>query len=537
MTAEEPSAVEWTRRVRTGEWSARQVTEHFLQRIATLNPRLNAFVEVWTASAMEQAQRVDQKRAAGQQLGPLAGVPIGIKDNLCVAGQVCSAASRMLANFRPTYTATVCQRLERADAVLMGRTNMDEFAMGSGTEYSCYGPTRNPHLAETGPIVAGPGAAGAAVNVSATEAGAGATEGYSPGGSSGGSAAAVAAGMVPLTLGSDTGGSIRQPAAFCGVYGLKPTYGRVSRYGLLAFASSLDQVGPLANSPEDLESLFLTIEGADDYDATCLSSAAIRRAEEALGDWRQRPLRVGFVAEHTELSLDPAVRQAWEATRDYLQSQGAMVTRVSLPYQTQAIAAYYLVASCEAASNLSRYDGMHFGHRANLPESTSLEQVMAASRGEGFGAEVKRRILLGTFALSQGYADRYYQQALRLRQAIRQDFATAFQSVDVLLGPTTAAPAFAIGAHRQDPVAMYLTDQFTVSANLAGLPAISIPVAASGNLSRGLPVAVQFHAPPCGEGLLFHVADLLHRWNLRHLSASRAERHGASIKDSAGGRS
>jgi len=491
MTAEEPSIAEWTRRVRAGEWTARQVTEHFLQRIATHNPSLNAFVEVWTESALEQAGRVDQKRARGQVLGPLAGVPIGIKDNLCVAGRVCSAASRMLADFRPTYTATVCQRLEQADAVLMGRTNMDEFAMGSGTEYSCYGPTLNPHLR------------GAAV----------AAEGYSPGGSSGGSAAAVAAGLVPASLGSDTGGSIRQPAAFCGVYGLKPTYGRVSRYGLLAFASSLDQVGPLANSPTDLECLFRVLTGPDDYDATCLSWPLVQAAQQGLGQWRTRPLRVGIIAEHTELPLEPAVRQAWESARDFLQAQGATVTRISLPAQAQAIAAYYLVASCEAASNLSRYDGMHFGHRASLSPDAPLEQVMAASRGEGFGAEVKRRVLLGTFALSEGYADRYYQQAWRLRQAIRHDFATAFQQVDVLLGPTTAGPAFPIGAHRRDPVAMYLTDQFTVSANLAGLPAMSVPLALPGRGSTELPVAVQLHAPPCGEELLFHVAEQLHGWN------------------------
>lgn len=500
MTTQQPSAAEWARRVQSGDCSAVELAEQCLQRITASNPQLNAFVEVWADSALEQARRIDQKRADGVALGPLAGVPIGLKDNLCVAGQLCSAASRMLANFRPTYTATVCQRLQAADAVLIGRTNMDEFAMGSGTEYSCYGPTRNPHGLSHGQAQA--------------------AGGFSPGGSSGGSAAAVAAGMVPLSLGSDTGGSIRQPAAFCGVYGLKPTYGRVSRYGLLAFASSLDQVGPMANSPEDLEYLFNVIAGADDHDATCLSAVGVRSAEAALGDWQQRPLRVGVLVEHTELSLDPAVRQAWESTRDFLQSQGAIVTRVSLPTQTHAIAAYYLVASCEAASNLSRYDGMHFGHRAQLPSTASLEAVMAASRGEGFGSEVKRRILLGTFALSQGYADRYYQQAWRLRQAIRQDFAKAFGQVDLLLGPTTAAPAFPIGAHRQDPVAMYLTDQFTVSANLAGLPAISIPIVVPWQVADGLPVAVQLHAPPCGEPLLFQVAKQLHSWNRKNAAES-----------------
>lgn len=497
-------ALELSRRIRSGDLSVVESTRRSLAEVAQSNPSLNAFVEVWSDAAMTRATELDDKRAAGESTGPLFGVPIGLKSNLCVTGQLCSCASKMLANYRPTYSATVCQRLLDADAILLGRTNMDEYAMGSGTEYSIYGPTRNPHFAS------GPNAV---------------LEGYSPGGSSGGSAAAVASGMVPLALGSDTGGSIRQPAAFCGVYGLKPTYGRVSRFGLVAYASSLDQIGPIATTPEDLELLFQVIQGSDRLDATSLSSEKVQQVEATLGHKSLKQLRVGIIREHAEQDLAPTVRRALEETKEYLQSVGATLVEVSLPKQAQAIATYYLIASCEAASNLSRYDGMHFGHRAQVPEkNATLEQVIAASRGEGFGAEVKRRIMLGTYALSHGYAEQYYQQATRMRQAIRQDFAAAFAEVDVLLGPTTPAPAFPIGAHRQDPIAMYLTDQFTVSANLAGLPAISVPIELTNfqpDESR-LPVAVQFHAPPCGESRLFAVANALHERNQSAKSGAEA---------------
>lgn len=489
------SATELVNRIRQGQWTATESTQRHLAIVSERNSSLNAFVDVWRDEALERAAQLERKRAVGATLGSLFGVPIGIKSNLCLTGHVCSCSSKMLANYRPTYSATVCQRLLDADAILLGRTNMDEYAMGSGTEYSIYGPTRNPHQ-EVGANAA--------------------TVGYSPGGSSGGSAAAVAGGLVPIALGSDTGGSIRQPAAFCGVYGLKPTYGRVSRFGLVAFASSLDQIGPIATTPDDLELLFQVIEGPDHHDATSLSRETVQQVEAKLLHKSVEQLRVGIIREHAEQDLAPTVRRALEETKASLRSAGATLVEVSLPRQAHAIATYYVIASCEAASNLSRYDGMHFGHRANVPEqNATLEQVIAASRGEGFGAEVKRRIMLGTYALSHGYAEQYYQQATRMRQAIRQDFATAFADVDVLLGPTTPAPAFPIGAHRQDPIAMYLTDQFTVSANLAGLPAISVPIAL-GNMESHesrLPVAVQFHAPPCGESRLFTVAKALHHRN------------------------
>ncbi len=491
--------------VRQGQVQASDVAQDCLANIAQLNPHILAFVQVWD-DVMEQAHRLDQRRQAGETLGPLAGVPIGIKDNLCVSGKICSCASKMLANYHPTYSASVVKRLQAADALLVGRTNMDEFAMGSGTEYSIYGVTKNPTF---GNLTAGKSSAG---NRPGAEAEAENDADYSPGGSSGGSAAAVAAGMVPLALGSDTGGSIRQPAAFCGVYGMKPTYGRVSRFGLVAFASSLDQVGPFARTPRDLALLFEAIAGSDPHDATCLSDEFVRAAERQHQRPATRPLRVGLIREHVRQQLSPSVQQALEQTIQRFESAGVEIREIPMPHQDQAIAAYYVVASCEAASNLSRYDGLHFGHRArNLSQDASLEETIAASRGEGFGAEVKRRIMLGTYALSHGYADRYYQQASRMRQAIRQSFQDAFQHVDVLLGPTTPAPAFQIGQHRHDPTAMYLTDQFTVSANLAGVPAISIPVTLQGEASgRQLPVAVQIHAPACGERLLLELARFLH---------------------------
>ncbi|MBL8892094.1 MAG: Asp-tRNA(Asn)/Glu-tRNA(Gln) amidotransferase subunit GatA [Planctomycetaceae bacterium] len=480
---------------RSGRSSVVESTRETLRNITEKNPSLNAFIEVWSEEAIRNAELLDRKRTSGEPWGPLFGVPIAMKDNMCVAGRICSCASQMLANYRPTYGATVSERLVAADAILIGRTNMDEFAMGSGTEYSIFGKTRNPY---------------GGIEVDTAPAG------YSPGGSSGGSAVAVAAGMVPLALGSDTGGSIRQPAAFCGVFGLKPTYGRVSRFGLIAFGSSLDQIGPFANCPDDLELLFQVIAGHDRRDATSLSNTSLEHAKTKTPDKPLSEMRIGVIREHSAQELSPDVRTALEETERHLKSAGAMIVEVSLPKQEHAIATYYIIAACEAASNLSRYDGMHFGHRAQRREaSESLESVIAASRGEGFGPEVKRRILLGTYALSHGYAEQYYQQATRMRQAIREDFAAAFAGVDLLLGPTTPAPAFAIGAHSQDPVAMYLTDQFTVSANLAGLPAMSIPIKLEplNSADSTLPVAIQMHAPPCGESRLFAAARSLHSRN------------------------
>jgi len=470
------SALEIASQVRSGLRSATDVVHRCLDRIKAQNGQINAFTEVWEQTALQQAQGIDEKMASGRTLGPLAGVPIAIKDNLCVAGKICGCASHMLSNYRPTYQATVIDRLIAADAILVGRTNMDEFAMGSSTEYSVHGPTKNP------------------ANIK-----------HSPGGSSGGSAAAVASGMVPLALGSDTGGSIRQPAAFCGIYGLKPTYGRVSRYGLIAFASSLDQVGPFANSPADLAIALGVIAGNDRMDATSLPDTEVVDAFAPGNVKDLRGLTIGIIAEHQSDELHSDVKTATNATIQKLKKAGAQIVDVHLPHQPYAIATYYLVASCEAASNLSRYDGMHFGHRSDQ-SNQSLEDTIRHSRGEGFGEEVKRRIMLGTFALSEGYSDQYYLQALKVRRKISDDFHKAFEQVDVLLGPTTAAPAFEIGQHQSDPVAMYMTDVFTVSANLAGIPAISVP---TGIGNSGLPTAVQLQASTCQEKTLLRVASYL----------------------------
>ena len=396
-------------------------------------------------------------------------MPIAIKDVLCTQGVPTTCGSKMLKGFRPPYDATVISRLRAADAVLIGKTNMDEFAMGSSTENSAYGPTRNPW--DTSRI---------------------------PGGSSGGSAAAVAADLAPIALGSDTGGSIRQPAALCGIVGLKPTYGRVSRYGLIAFASSLDQVGPFSHDLADSALLLGVISGRDPRDATSVDAPVPDYL--AILDTKPKSLRIGLVREFFGEGLDSEIESAVrEAIRVY-ESAGATVTEVSLPHSKYGGPAYYLVAPAECSSNLARYDGTIFGHRAAdfspaTPEEADLPpliRMMMASRSEGFGPEVKRRIMLGTFALSAGYADQYYNQALKVRRLIRNDFDAAFEKVDVLLGPTTPTAAFKIGEKASDPLAMYLSDIYTITTNLAGIPGLSIPC---GFTKSGLPIGLQLMAP------------------------------------------
>ncbi len=478
--------------MQTKQVSAEEIARGYLERAEKLNPGLNVFVHLDAERVLDQARVVDKKRQSGGPLGALAGVPVAIKDVLCVQGEPTTCGSRMLRGFKPPYDATVITRLRQADAVLIGKTNMDEFAMGSSTENSAYGPTRNPWDPER-----------------------------IPGGSSGGSAAAVAADLAPLSLGSDTGGSIRQPAAVCGIVGLKPTYGRVSRYGLIAFASSLDQIGPFSHDLADAALLMEAISGRDPMDATSVDTPV--PAYSTTLDTPPKSLRIGLVREFFGEGLDPEVAASVrEAVRVY-EAAGATVKDVSLPHSRYGAPAYYVVAPAECSSNLARYDGTIFGHRAEdfsakSPEEEGLPplvRMMMASRSEGFGAEVKRRIMLGTFALSAGYADQYYTQALKVRRLIRNDFDAAFQEVDVLIGPTTPTAAFKLGEKSADPLAMYLSDIYTITTNLAGIPGLSIPC---GLTSTGLPVGLQLMAPAFAEENLLQTARVFERatdWHTR----------------------
>ncbi len=474
-----------------GATTAEEIASQLIKK-AEAAKTLNVFVHLDPDHILGQARAIDARRKAGQPVGPLAGVPVGIKDLLCVEGEPTTCGSKMLKGFKPPYDATVIARIKQAGAVLFGKCNMDEFAMGSSTENSAYGPTLNPWDASR-----------------------------VPGGSSGGSAAAVAADLVPLALGSDTGGSIRQPAAVCGVVGLKPTYGRVSRYGLIAFASSLDQIGPFAHDLKDTALLQAVISGHDPRDATSVD-APVPDYVAAVAQPLDRP-RIGVVKEFFGAGLDPEVAAAVEAAVKIYEKAGATIREISLPHSKYGVPAYYLVAPAECSSNLARYDGTTYGHRAedfspkypgeeNLPP---LLRMMMASRSEGFGPEVKRRIMLGTFALSAGYADQYYNKALQVRRRIREDFDRAFTEVDVLLGPTSPTPAFKLGERTANPLAMYLSDIYTITANLAGIPGISIPC---GLTKSGLPIGLQLLAPAFAEETLFRIAAGFERetdWHLK----------------------
>ena len=470
MTA---TAAEVARTVRTGERSARDVVEEHLAAIEAGNSRLHAFQHVMAAEARAAADDVDRRVAAGEDPGPLAGVPVALKDNLCTRGVPTTCSSRILEGWRPPYDATVVSRLRRAGAVAVGKTNLDEFAMGSSTENSAFGPTCNPH-----------------------------DPSRVPGGSSGGSAAAVAAGFTPLGLGSDTGGSIRQPAALCGVVGAKPTYGRVSRYGLVAFASSLDQIGPLASTVEDAALLLEVIAGHDPLDSTSVPETSPSLVAD-LGEGVEG-LRVGVARELVEGADADVVARVEEAARA-LEKDGAVVDDASVPAAVYGLSAYYLIAPAEASSNLARYDGVRYGLRVDADDITAM---YGATRAAGFGPEVKRRIMLGTYALSAGYYDAYYGQAQRVRTLIIRDFAAAYAEHDILLGATSPTTAFPIGAKTENPLTMYLSDVFTIPSNLAGHPAISVPY---GTGDDGLPVGVQLLAPALAEPLLFRAAAVLER--------------------------
>ena len=457
--------------VRTGARSARDVTEEALAAVEAQDAEVHAFLSVLTEHALSQADAVDAEVAASRDPGPLAGVPVALKDNLCTRGIATTCGSKILEGWRPPYDATVVTKLRNAGAIVLGKTNLDEFAMGSSTENSAFGPTRNPHRLST-----------------------------VPGGSSGGSAAAVAAGYVPLGLGSDTGGSVRQPAALCGVVGMKPTYGRVSRYGLVAFASSLDQIGPFATTVEDAALLFDVIAGHDPCDSTSLPSAP-EATLPTVHDGAEG-IRVGLCRDLVD-GCAPDVAARVQEAADALAGAGAKVEEISVPEFGYGLSAYYLIAPAEASSNLARYDGVRYGLRV---DGENAEAMNTATRTAGFGAEVKRRVMLGTYALSAGYYDAYYGKAQRVRTLVMQAFDRAYESVDLLLGATAPTTAFALGAKIDDPMAMYMNDVCTIPSNLSGHPAVSVPF---GNGEDGLPVGVQVLAPALGEAMMFRVARVV----------------------------
>jgi len=456
--------------VRSGGLTARAVVEEALAAIAARDPELHAFNHVMADEARAAADAVDHKIAIGEDPGPLAGVPVALKDNLCTRGIPTTCSSRILEGWLPPYDATVVNRVRDAGGIVVGKTNLDEFAMGSSTENSSFGPTRNPH-----------------------------DPSKVPGGSSGGSAAAVAADYVPLALGSDTGGSIRQPAAFCGVVGVKPTYGGVSRYGLIAFASSLDQIGPFAKNVADAALLLEVVSGHDPNDSTSIDQPATPLVDHLAHGIDG--LRIGLVTELMD-GIEPDVAAKVREAADKLTAAGAKVEEVSVPATIHGLSAYYLIAPAEASSNLARYDGVRYGLRTPAPDITTM---YGATRAAGFGAEVKRRIMLGTYALSAGYYDAYYGQAQRVRTLIIRDFEAAYADHDVLISPTTPSTAFAFGA-KKDPLSMYMSDVCTIPSNLAGHPAMSVPF---GTGADGMPVGVQVMAPALGEQLMFRVAQAL----------------------------
>jgi len=489
----ELSALDLVAAVREGDLTAVQCTEAFLKRIEAVDGAVNAFLQVDRQGALDRAADIDARRKAGAAIGPLAGLPVAVKDALCTRDLPTTCASKMLRTFRPPYDADTVARLRRADAVIVGKTNMDEFAMGGSNENSAFGPVHNPWDLSR-----------------------------APGGSSGGSAACVAAAMAPVAIGSDTGGSIRQPAGLCGITGFKPTYGRISRRGLVAFASSLDQIGPMARSAADCALVLETIAGHDPGDATSLADPVPPYTQ--LLDQPLTGLRIGRVAEHFGPGLDPEVARGVEEAFAAFKAAGATIHDVKLPHAKYGIATYYLIAPCEASSNLARYDGAHYGHRAEPGKGAAapaagfespLVEMYCRSRAEGFGPEVKRRIMLGTYALSAGYYDAFYAKALRVRRLIRQDYIDAFKEVDLIGGPVSPTPAFALGEKTGDPLAMYLVDMYTVGTNLAGIGGISFPCGFTG---AGLPIGFQLQGPALAEPLLLRAADRYQRltdWHLR----------------------
>ncbi|MCH2127161.1 MAG: aspartyl/glutamyl-tRNA amidotransferase subunit A [Pirellulaceae bacterium] len=498
MSLIESTAAQLHRQLTSGNVTSVEVTQSFLDHIQQHDEHYSAFISLNVEAALAQAEDIDRRRASGKPVGALGGLPVAVKDVICTKGQTTTCGSKMLRDFVPPYDATVVCKLKQADGVLLGKTNMDEFAMGSSTENSAFGVTHNPW-----------------------------DRTCVPGGSSGGAAACVAARMAPLSVGTDTGGSIRQPAAFCGVTGMKPTYGRVSRFGLVAFASSLDQIGPIAQTAEDAALLLQALAGHDPNDSTSSSKPVpdfLRAINQPLVG-----LKIGVIREHFGEGLDDEVAAAVREAVHTYQALGATVSDISLPHNQYAIATYYVIAPSEASSNLARYDGVHYGFRANEAEiletlkqerdtatatnqeatgkelDSELIRMYQRTRSEGFGSEVQRRIMLGVYALSEGYASKYYLKALKVRRLIRQDFDKAFEKVDLIVGPTSPTPAYPIGDKIADPLSMYLGDLYTVSANLAGIAGISIPCGFS---KTGLPIGLQLQAPAFEEERLLQAAHM-----------------------------
>ena len=464
------TAASLSEKLRKKECSAVEITRSVLEQIEKTEDKIGSFVTVCEEQALKKAEEVDRKIAAGEALSSLAGIPIGVKDNICTKDVLTTCSSKMLYNFVPPYDATVVSRLKQADAVIIGKCNMDEFAMGSSCETSYFKKTKNPW-----------------------------DPAYVPGGSSGGSAACVSAGEAVLSLGSDTGGSIRLPASYCGVVGLKPTYGSVSRYGLVAFASSLDQIGPLGRSVEDVANLYEVICGRDPMDAT--SAAREYGAFAQKINRSVKGLRIGIPKEYFGDGVEPEIKAAVLESVDRLVKEGAQMGSISLPSTDYALSAYYIISSAEASSNLARFDGVKYGYRAK--DFTNLIDMYEKTRSEGFGDEVKRRIMLGTFVLSSGFYDAYYKRAKQMQQKIAQEYAEAFSQCDIILTPTSPSTAFRMGERTDDPLKMYAADICTVTVNIAGLPAISVPCA---TVSNGLPVGMQMIGPKFSEQMLFDAA-------------------------------
>lgn len=474
MNIEKLSLCEIRDGIKSKNFTSVEVITAFYKRIKKIDPKIKSFISLCEEDALKKAEIIDKKIDSGETVGSLAGVPIAIKDNICTDGIKTTCASKMLEDFIPPYDATVIKKLLAEDAIIIGKTNMDEFAMGSSTENSAFAVTKNPwDLTRV------------------------------PGGSSGGSAACIAGGLAPIALGSDTGGSIRQPASFCGVVGLKPTYGLVSRFGLIAFGSSLDQIGPFTKKVKDAALTLEIIQGADENDATSykdeITSNYLSTIEDGI-----KGMKIGVPKEFFKEGLDEEIKSALLDSIEKLKLLGAEVTKMSIPITEEGLSAYYIISSAEASSNLSRFDGVRYGYRPD--EFTDVDDLMIKSRTEGFGPEVKRRIMLGTYALSSGYYDAYYNRAQKLKKKIKAEFIKSFQEYDLILSPTSPTPAFKIGEKSQNPLSMYLGDIFTINVNLAGIPALSLPYTKT---KAGLPIGIQIIGPHFGEEKIFKAAYAL----------------------------